>query len=65
MSADACERCGLPVESDDPANWRPVSATESAPFCEDCREGDDYTEDQRLDDPRHGQASDINRSNAR
>ena len=54
MSIDLCDRCGTPVDTDgDYDPYVSIGEGEYACFCEPCYTGDDYTEDHRLDDPRH------------
>ena len=62
-----CLDCMSMVEADDELVRQNINGPEVT--CDDVEpkhcKGDDYTEDHRLDDPRHGQAADINRSNKR
>jgi recombinational DNA repair protein (RecF pathway) len=59
MSVDRCVDCDRQVDTDDDVDCY----IEDECVCESCREkgAREAAEDQRLDDPRHGQAAALNR----
>ena len=60
MSVDRCENCRKLMDTDFDEEFYDE---DGIGLCEACREAfeEDRLEDERLDDPRHGQAKDINR----
>ena len=65
MSIDRCSKCERYVDTDaDTECYLPVNAMDYKCVCEPCR--DSMGESGECEtDPRHGQASDINRRNER